>query len=257
MGAAPVDTPDPMLELPPLDESDLVEKAAGDAPEDDAERLAAEAEFDAVVVAAFAAQLSRLRKAIERTESITTDLGGFWASENTALARDLLPLYDDVLAKAAQAGAGQLAIGVDWELVNTAVLKAARFEAEALSAALNNTSRANVARLIEDWIATGGNMQDLIKRVAVVYPEERAATIATTEVTRLYAVGNKMAWDGIEVVTGYRWNTANDEQVCPICGPLHKEEFPKSDDEHLPPAHPRCRCWITPVVMTPEEFAAR
>lgn len=42
------------------------------------------------------------------------------------------------------------------------------------------------------------------------------------------------------------WQTAEDERVCPVCGPLHDAratrwatQFPNG-----PPAHPRCRCWL-------------
>lgn len=42
------------------------------------------------------------------------------------------------------------------------------------------------------------------------------------------------------------WQTAEDERVCPVCGPLHDAranrwatKFPEG-----PPAHPRCRCWL-------------
>jgi hypothetical protein len=84
--------------------------------------------------------------------------------------------------------------------------------------------------------------------------------IAVTEVTRSYAEGNQIAWKESGVVEGKEWNTANDEIVarCPICWPLHGvvipigEEFDGGFDG--PPAHPRCRCWITPVVIgDPEE----
>jgi hypothetical protein len=38
------------------------------------------------------------------------------------------------------------------------------------------------------------------------------------------------------------WQTSNDERVCPICGPKHGKEI---TDGKFPPAHPRCRCWVT------------
>jgi len=40
------------------------------------------------------------------------------------------------------------------------------------------------------------------------------------------------------------WNTANDELVCPICGPLNEqpEDVWSGDFPDGPPAHPNCRC---------------
>ena len=49
-----------------------------------------------------------------------------------------------------------------------------------------------------------------------------------------------------------RWNTGVDELVCPICRPLHRMTVPMN--EHFPggydgpPAHPRCRCFLTATV---------
>ena len=84
------------------------------------------------------------------------------------------------------------------------------------------------------------------------YSEERARQLAVTEVTRAFAEGNMAAWRAAGVIEKRRWNTNNDELVCPVCGPLAgqvrglDDEF--GDGIPLPPAHPRCRCWITPVV---------
>ena len=64
-------------------------------------------------------------------------------------------------------------------------------------------------------------------------------------------------WKKEGVVEGKRWNTAVDELVCPICGPLHNvvvginETFPGGYQN--PPAHPNCRCGLTPVVEGAEE----
>jgi rubredoxin len=77
--------------------------------------------------------------------------------------------------------------------------------------------------------------------------------IAVTETTRVFAEGNKLAWDSTGVVSGSKWQTANDDLVCPICGPLNEQV---TDDE--PPAHVNCRCWKRPVVdeeLVKQKFA--
>ena len=59
------------------------------------------------------------------------------------------------------------------------------------------------------------------------------------------------AWRESGVVAGREWNTAVDELVCPICGPLHGKFAPYGEPFEggydSPPAHPRCRCWISAV----------
>lgn len=55
----------------------------------------------------------------------------------------------------------------------------------------------------------------------------------------------------ISKIKEYIYNTQADERVCEICGPLHKKIFPMSQLEvgvTAPPLHPRCRCWIMPVI---------
>lgn len=233
-------------------------KAATDQPEDEAERQAAEQAALALMAGIFAAQLKRLRAAVkEGASSAELAISGFWEAETPQLIRALLPFFDTTLEAAALAGGSQLAIGLDWGLVNQSVLKLAREEAALLAAQLNKTSQAQAAQIIADWIQDGGTMDELVDRLERIYPAARAQATAVTTVTRLYARGNQAAWKASGVVTGWRWNTANDEKVCPICRPLDGQQFGADDLEHLPPAHVNCRCWITPVVMTPEEFAAR
>ena len=241
LGFAPVDTPDPMLTI---DTDDPITKRAGDdLAEDAAQRLAMEEQAATLLGAFFAAQLVRLQAEVAKTQA----LDSFWRAEQATTLRAVLPLWDTVLAEASAAGAAQMAIGVEWGSVNQAVLKLARAEAARLATQLTDTSKAQAAQIIADWIQDGGTLDELTARLARIYPEARAKLIAATEVTRLYAVGNKAAWDASDVVTGYTWKTARDERVCPMCGALYNQRFDKGDTT-VPPAHPGCRCWIVPEV---------
>ena len=74
--------------------------------------------------------------------------------------------------------------------------------------------------------------------------------IARTEVTRAAVEGERalvketndiVSQHGIDPMVPI-WQTRNDEIVCPICGPKHNKEI---KDGEYPPAHPRCRCWVT------------
>lgn len=78
----------------------------------------------------------------------------------------------------------------------------------------------------------------------------RAKRIIVTETTRAYAQGNYQAWRNHSgfAVGRWQWNTANDELVCPICGPRDGMDFSINADKELPPAHPNCRCWATPII---------
>lgn len=103
-------------------------------------------------------------------------------------------------------------------------------------------------------------LPDLTRALERWFNAGRARRIAVTEATRIYSFGNREAWKnsyrdrhfsqptGIEAM---RWQTARDDLVCPICKPLNGKQvlldhgFPV--DGGIPPAHPNCRCWLTPI----------
>ena len=236
-----------------------LEKARGDdAPEDEAERSAAETAMLGVVSGYFAQQLTRLREQVQQHgANVTAQLTAFWQAEQPALVRALMPFGQKTLTTAAEHAMGQLAIGVDWELVNADVLTLARSEATRLATQVTATTQAQAATLIADWIETGGTLDELSEALTALYPEPRARMIAATEVTRLYATGNAAAWKASGVVSKLEWMTAADERVCPICGVLDGTTYDIEAPERMPPAHPSCRCWLAPVVMSPEEFKSR
>lgn len=176
----------------------------------------------------------------------------FWGDEPAKIAQDALPFYDETMAQAAQAGLDALPIGVDWGQVNQAVLQLAQQEAARFAQQATATSEGQVSQVVADWIKTGGDMPDLISRVALVWEGPRPDVAAVSEVTRLYAQGNAAAWGVSNVVDGATIKTANDDRVCPICGPLADTDVPL--DGELPPFHGGCRCWIVPRVKKPEEL---
>jgi SPP1 gp7 family putative phage head morphogenesis protein len=148
-------------------------------------------------------------------------------------------------------------VGIDWQLANNAAAIWASEYGRTLSGQVLKTTNERIQNEIASFIQGEGTLEDLIKRVrgGYLYSHERARSIAITEVTRAYAEGNIVAWRVSGVTEGKEWNTARDEDVCPICRPLNKnvvglEEKFESDrvgDLNGPPAHTLCRCWITPV----------
>lgn len=141
-----------------------------------------------------------------------------------------------------------------WELANNAAAAWAITFGQTLAGMMLMTTTERIQNEIANYILNSETMGQLIQRIRLgnVYSEERARQLAVTEVTRAFAEGNMAAWRAAGVIEKRRWNTNNDELVCPVCGPLAgqvrglDDEF--GDGIPLPPAHPRCRCWITPVV---------
>ena len=96
-------------------------------------------------------------------------------------------------------------------------------------------------------------------RYAARQHRERAAVIAQTELAFAYNKGADEACkeavrEGLLPPMVGVWDTASDEDVCPICGGLDGQKIPLGQEFQIPgrslysgqkmtpPAHPRCRC---------------
>ena len=142
--------------------------------------------------------------------------------------------------------------GFDWTLANVAARDWANRHAGELITLINDTTRNQVRQAVAAWIENGDPLPALIRELAPMFGGERAKLIAATEVTNAYAEANRLSYIESGVVDEIEWRTARDERVCPICGPLHGRrtsvENPDFDGRGIPSAHPRCRCWIVPVI---------
>ena len=144
-------------------------------------------------------------------------------------------------------------------LANAEAVKWARGYAYTLVKGLEDTTRATLREEVSSWIGAGRGIGDLEARLTPIFGPVRAEMIAVTETTRAYTEGTKKLWEASRVVKGRRWITNRDEIVClAICAPLHRRVLPWGESFGPlvgqafvdPPAHVRCRCNITPVLMT-------
>jgi hypothetical protein len=154
----------------------------------------------------------------------------------------------------------QVNIGLDYTMVNTRAAEWASRYAGELITKIDEVTRQSVAQAVNQFVTTPGmTIGDVVSNIPA-FDEQRALTIATTETTRAYAEGQDAA--GRELQTQYpgvriikKWYTNNDDRVCPICGPLGDGGWididkpfdfgPKMEEIQKPPAHPRCRCWMS------------
>lgn len=238
--------------------------------------LALEREAAPAIAAALAKLERDLFRGVAEDDAETELLRRLDDPETAQALRDTLMTH---LQAAALAGAGfgreqierevfgvKGIFGIDWDLANNAAAQwalnfvgnligvgdlVAPGAPESLIKQIMDTTRDRVRREVSEFVTNSETMTDLRRRLESVFSPQRAEMIAATEVTRAFAEGNMASWREAGVVERRRWNTANDEIVCPICGPLHNmvvalgESF---DGIASPPAHPRCRCWITPEV---------
>ncbi len=179
----------------------------------------------------------------------------FAEADDDALLDMLLP----ILEQAAKDGANDAplpdGIKVDWQLVNENAVTWAKDYGAQLVSKINDTTRQTLAELVSQHLNTpGATLGDLQEKIQATMKanEVRARLIAQTEITRAFAQGNLKAWQESGAIEKKRWRTNNDSLVCEICAPLNGKvvelnvEFAKGLAS--PPAHPGCRCWVTPVV---------
>jgi hypothetical protein len=98
----------------------------------------------------------------------------------------------------------------------------------------------------------GTTIGDVVRALPI--DQERALTVATTEITNMFAEaeeinGKKLKKEYPDVLVIKTWSTCNDDFVCPICASLDGKEveIPKDFAQGIsrPAAHDGCRCWIS------------
>lgn len=229
-----------------------------------ATRIEAEQRIAAAFATGFENQRSRLITALDRGHVNYSDplLPDFWAAEHAQLARDVLPVLSGVaqdVGLVATVRSGGLA---QWRQVNEAVI--AWTDAHYRSAAgdaigsipnLNLTARNSVADAVNRWqrgeLNAGAGRMGLPRLIAELqgveeFGAERAARIAVTETTRIFAEAERTAAQANPNMVWMEWQAVLDEFTCPICGPMHGQRIPKGQATFsgglYPPAHVHCRC---------------
>lgn len=156
---------------------------------------------------------------------------------------------------------------VDWEQQAVDALEFARGYGFDLITRIDDTTRAEIQKIITEWLATGGTVDQLADLLAKVFPPdnpdespapeviERARLIAVTESAILYNEGAFRRWEAAGV-TKATWQNVRDEHVCKVCRPLHGQvadiakgwTSPYTRKTYRASAHPRCRCFRRPIV---------
>ncbi len=154
-------------------------------------------------------------------------------------------------------------IGVDWKLPNRNAEQFALNYSYDLVSRVQETTRKGISQAVARWVREGGTLSDLAdgirplielepstRIIEQLFSVDRATMIAETEATRAYARGkvegytasglaqqgpNKEPPGHVRCRCDVRpdsdpdgswwwiWLTANDDRVCDICGPLHKQ----------------------------------
>ena len=143
--------------------------------------------------------------------------------------------------------ASSAVLDTTWSLVDPDVTDYVNTQSMSLVQNLTSTTmqkmRSQMSQGIQN-LETRNEIADRLSAVADDIPDWRARLIAQTETIRAHSAGLKNVYDKSGIVTGYRWLDGQ-PQACPICSDLNGQIVTEWD---IPPAHPGCRCTISPVI---------
>lgn len=247
------------------DTADIIRRQ--DDPE--AARTWAESTLTTTALGALSAQQQRLIYMLRDTDYRPTerDVTWFWDNENELLWDAMRPRILQVLTERATFAAVVGGQAGTFNLVNRQVIAwAETYYVDPSDTTygsipnLNLTSRQQFADAFLAWNRgeLGGRPQglpSLIEALVPTFGADRAERIAVTESTRLFTESIRQAGLANPFTTAFRVLTANDERVCPVCGPVASQVVAKTDERGAthpvrgsigyPPFHVRCRCGIT------------
>lgn len=176
----------------------------------------------------------------------------FWDDDDAELwqeiAQTILEVYFTGIDGGIESVHPAFRVLADFDFVNTNALEFARQYHFNSIKGITDTTRTQTQKLISDWIASGAPLNALESTLEGVYGSARAERIAATEATRVFSLGNQQAFESIGLIEEVVWQTARDDLTCPICGELDGTHIGVEDIDAFPPAHPSCRCWVTPIV---------
>ncbi len=93
-----------------------------------------------------------------------------------------------------------------------------------------------------------------------IFGDSRLDRIAVTETTGMITAGETAIFLRVKQELGWEiiriWHTEEDDRVCPICQPLdRKDEDFFAPRVGSPPAHIKCRCWLTYKLVRQKQLA--
>lgn len=222
------------------------------------------------IMAKFAAQYSGMGDwTADRLEQVLYALDDMTAGARRALGQD-------ILEASAQAGASSSAwhmatITVEGAaaatLFNTVSLPAEQLRSlyaetplggEALAGWVNRTFDHAVQAKMRSALNTGALLGEgypgLVRRLEDGFDQltrTEAITLARTYIQSANVGAQRRVFEAnAGVVQGLRWTTTLDTSTCPRCAALDGRIYKTGQDRPPMPLHPRCRCVMTPSLMS-------
>jgi len=191
-----------------------------------------------------APQVGKLIAALGDPPKLSNVSDSFWKDYGADLKAALSTALTKVYIQQAQGLVDQASADVNWDQINQDAADWASAYSFELVKGITDTTKESLQGIVKDAIEQSQPLEDVRAAIEPLFGPSRAATIATTELTRAASEGESAVVDtlkdqGVDMVG--TWMTREDELVCPICGDLDGTEV---DPDNLPPAHPNCRCSV-------------
>lgn len=173
----------------------------------------------------------------------------YWQTGWRNIQRDIEPILVDTFISQAESLMNSVGIGADWAHFNVIAADWGRTYTYDLVGGIVGTTRSALEKLLQKnvpgYFEEGLTSKELARRLEPQFGAVRSEMIAVTETTRAAVEGERAYVQELVKETGREmvpiWLTANDDRVCPVCGP--RNEKPITNGQ-FPPAHPRCRCGV-------------
>jgi hypothetical protein len=185
---------------------------------------------------------------INKTQFFTPD---YWSKLSAVIETMMRDKLQDVYVAAAEQFMDATSYAMADDVLRASARAWANQASQHLVTQMNETSRRQVTDAVDKFFSQSMNNRELRNNLERIFSPRRAELAAITEVTRAAAEGaervaNELRQHGVRLVAV--WETLVDERVCPICGPRHGT---KQGDGwmFLPPAHPKCRCFVNYEVV--------
>jgi hypothetical protein len=223
--------------------------------------------FEESIAQFMAREMARIKRQVEsdllaagmdvnRTQIFSQE---YWSGLSANIETLMRGKLEDVYMDAAEQFMDTVNYAMDNDLLRASARAWANQASMNLVTQMNDTSRRQVLDSVDNFFNESMSNKELRERLERVFSPRRAELAAVTEVTRAASEGSeRVAADlrskGVRLVAV--WQTLVDERVCPICGPRHEQ---KQGDGwmFLPPAHPKCRCYVNYEVLDLSESATK
>ena len=178
--------------------------------------------------------------------------------DGTEIATVMRRFYPLVLEQAAADVQDQLGVDLAFNLNNPAVLQTLdKLATQVRDVA--DTTKDEIRTLTGQATQEGWSPTELARKIrehGVTASKTRSELISITESATAYTQGSLLAYHESGVVQGTQWIATD---PCPICAALDGKTaaLGESFDDGLdgPPAHPRCRCALIPILKTGPQAA--